>query len=564
MEGQTMIIDIYLITGRPECHFLDDLIDISLELKKMGYSVWDDYSHHCFGMHKSIRSEDMALRRHLIESAKCFLVYNYGCRLSSAVIHDLGVAIENCKPIIVVGELDGVSLEKALKIKKKLPWVTVENWDKMMRHLVSICGKQSPVSAAKRVREKSLLQHPDDPVPMQSKRTGKWGYCDIEGRSRCQYNYDKTYLFADGMGRVFVDGKYGYMGLDVREAILPQYPHARDFCCGLAPVAYESCGPINKQKWGYINKENHLTIPYNYDEADVFESCGLARVKTSDKYGIIDTNGKIIIPAEYDYIKIEGIGHDSPGQIKKDGKYGYVNSKGEIIVAPLYEMANAFGEGLAVCKSGEQLFIIDAAGNQLAGLDYENAKCFSEVLLPVCLNHTDEKGKRKELWGYCDRNGNEVIPCEYDDVLPFSEGYAAVCYRGKWGFIDHKNRVMIPFQYDGMHGKTIQCGYFGSFAEGIVGAVADGRDIMLNKYGQEFLSPDSINNTPMYKRGWLIDWEILPLDYPIEAEMLRRAGIWPKDYYITTILASLMQHRLEKHPEELIPRPSFVFPRKPR
>lgn len=36
------------------------------------------------------------------------------------------------------------------------------------------------------------------------------------------------------------------------------------------------------------------------------------------------------------------------------------------------------------------------------------------------------------------------------------------------------------------------------------------------------------------------------------------------NYYITTILASLMQHRLEKHPEELIPRPSFVFPRKPR
>lgn len=550
VEYNPMRLDVYVITGRAEHHSLYDLVDISLELKKLGYAVWDDYAHHCFRIHKSLNPEDMRLRRQLIESAKCILVYDHGRSLSSAVIHDLGVAIENGKPIIVVGEFDGVRLEKALNVKKKFPWVTVENWDMMMKHLESICGKQTPVSAVKRVKEKSKLQHPDDPVPMQSKRTGKWGYCDKEGRSRCQYNYDKTYLFADGMGRVFIDGKYGYMGLNVREAILPQYAHARDFCCGLAPVAYESRGPINKQKWGYIDKGNNLIVPYDYDDADVFEPCGLARVKIGDKYGIIDTKGKMVIPVDYDNIIIEGIGHKAPGRIKRGGKYGYVNSKGEIIAAPLFDMANAFGEGLAVCKSGEQLFTIDITGNRLVGLDYDNAKCFSEGVLPVCLNHTDENGKRKELWGFCDRNGNEVIPCEYDDVLPFSDGYAAVCYRDKWGFIDHKNRVMIPFQYDKMEGKEIQCGYFGCFAEGVACAAMNGKDVMLNKLGQEFLSSDLIYHTPMYKRGWMIDMEILPIDYPSEAAILRQYGIWPEEYYITNILASLMQHRLKVHPEE--------------
>ena len=197
----------------------------------------------------------------------------------------------------------------------------------------------------------------------------------------------------------------------------------------------------------------------------------------------------------------------------------------------------------------------DTTGNRLVGLDYDNAKCFSEEVLPVCLNHTDEKGKRKELWGFCDRNGNEVIPCEYDDVLPFSDGYAAVCYRGKWGFIDHKNRVMIPFQYDGMDGKAIACGYFGSYAEGIAGAVASGKDVSFNKLGQEFLSSGLIYWTPVYERGWMIDWEILPLDYTFEAERLRMAGISPLDYYITNILASVMQHRIKEHPEEKIIRP---------
>jgi hypothetical protein len=188
-------------------------------------------------------------------------------------------------------------------------------------------------------------------------------------------------------------------------------------------------------------------------------------------------------------------------------------------------------------------------------LDYDNAKCFSEGLLPVCLKYRGEKGKKKELWGFCDRNGNEVIPCEYDDVFPFSDGYAAVCYRGKWGFVDHKNRVMIPFQYDKMDGKEITCGYFGSFAEGVACAAMNGKDVMLNKLGQEFIDEDMLYYTPVYERGWMINWEILPFDYPLEAARLHRVGIWPQEYYITNILASLMQHRLKEHPEENILRP---------
>ena len=329
-----MQIDVYLITGRSEHHFHCGWVDVSLELKRMGYSVWDDYSHHCFRMHKSTKNEDLSLRRNLIMSSKCVLVYDYRHILPTAVIYDLGVAIECEKPIIVVGNLDGISLEKALKVEKMLPWVTVENWGKMVRLLVSVCGKRNPISAVTRVKRKSKLQHPDDPIPMQSKRTGKWGYCDKEGRTRCQYKYDKTCFFSDGMGKASLNDKYGYLDKNVREVIPPQYAFARDFNCGLAPVAYMLCSVEGKRKWGYIDKENNLVVPYVFDDADVFESCGLARVKVGDKFGIIDTSGNMVLLAEYDCIKITGISNDNPGLIRKEGKYGFVNTKGEIIVAP--------------------------------------------------------------------------------------------------------------------------------------------------------------------------------------------------------------------------------------
>ena len=543
-----MQIDVYMITGRAEHVFHCGWVDVSLELKRMGFSVWDDYSHHCFRMHKSTKIENLSLRKHLIKYSKCVLVYDYRCSLSSAVMYDLGVAVEYGKPVIVVGNLDGIRLEKALKVEKMLPWVTVVNWGTMVRLLVSVCGKRIPTSAVKRVKRKSMSKHPDDPIPMQSKRTGKWGYCDKEGRTCCQYKYDSTCLFSNGMGRVSLNGKYGYLGQNAREVIPPQYAYARDFNYCLAPVAYMLCSIEDKLRWGYVDKENNLVVPYVFDDADVFESCGLARVKVGDKFGIIDSNGNKVLSAEYDSVQIEGISNNNPGLIKKDEKYGFVNARGEIIVAPQYEMANSFSEGMAVCREGERFIIIDYEGKHLADLVFDKAKYFSEGLLPVACKSksTDDQ----YLWGFCDNEGCEVIACEYEDVLPFSEGYASACFCGKWGFIDHENQVVIPFQYDNVGDIEQAGGYFGQFAEGIAGAVVDGRSVVFNKYGQEFLGDDFMITTPMYERGWMINWEIYPYDYPTEAAVLRRSGICPEEYYISNILAALMQYRLKEHPEE--------------
>ena len=42
----------------------------------------------------------------------------------------------------------------------------------------------------------------------------------------------------------------------------------------------------------------------------------------------------------------------------------------------------------------------------------------------------------KGLWGFIDKTGTEVIPCAYEDVLDFDNGFAKVKGRdGLWGFV---------------------------------------------------------------------------------------------------------------------------------
>ena len=562
-ESHPMQIDIYLLTGEALSVLRQNLINVALELRKMGYSVWDDYTHHRYKMHKSIKREDMEERKCLIEASKCVLLYDYPSPLSPAVMHDLGLAIALEKPIIAVGNIKGLCLGEDSTVKKEFPWVTVENWNEMMKRIIAICGKHTPVYGVKKIERRSTLQHPDDPIPTDSNRTGLWGYCDKEGRTKCRFIYQFAYEFSDGMARVVLDEKFGFLGKTVRIAIEPQYQRARDFNCGLAPVAYKPNGDDSEFKWGYIDKKNNLSVPYLYDDARRFEDCGLALICLDGNHGLINTSGKIVLPLEYDYIVLDKFSEMKPGLICKDGLIGFVNTKGDVFISPQFEGTFGFSEGVAACKKGKEWFTIDLTGKRLVDLHYDEARYYSEGLLPVahCIGNIDKKiGKEQKRyrWGFCDKEGNEVIPCEYDKVLPFSEGYAAACFHGKWGYIDHGNRVMIPFQYSFVADGGDEHGMFGRLADGVAKVGLGGQDVRksqwgffeINKLGQEFLDDQTLYRTPIYERGWMIDWPIYPLDYPREAIWLEKAGIWPKKYFITNILAALMKHRLKNHIEK--------------
>lgn len=73
-----------------------------------------------------------------------------------------------------------------------------------------------------------------------------------------------------------------------------------------------------------------------------------------------------------------------------------------------------------------------AAGyTEVIPCEYDEVWPFSEGLAVVCVGDPYDGGK----WGYIDKTGKEVVPCKYDWVGSFSEGLADVKLNGKWGFI---------------------------------------------------------------------------------------------------------------------------------
>ena len=279
--------------------------------------------------------------------------------------------------------------------------------------------------------------------------------------------YKVCYPYSEGLAAVCKKTKWGYIDKEGNEIIPQVYDMVGSFSEGLAAIC-------KKGKWGYIDKGGNEIIQCIYDGADSF-SQGLAMVIINGEYNVIDKCGNKIIPNTHTLVYLLSHHAISEGFIAvkdiKNLKCGFINAKGKEVIPCIYTHVNRFSEGLAmvrieaksertkeiekkldswcVCDSIKAEFIsmcyegpcgfIDRNGNEVIPCIYDDASDFSEGLAVIVKN-----GK----YGFIDKNGNEVIPCIYDDASDFSQGMARVKKRDKYGFIDRYGNQIIPCIYE--------------------------------------------------------------------------------------------------------------------
>ena len=134
------------------------------------------------------------------------------------------------------------------------------------------------------------------------------------------YGYDDIDCLSDGLARVSLNGKWGFIDNTDKVVIPLNYDWVGSFSEGLAAVEHNG-------KWGFIDNTGKVVIPFKYDWAWSFSE-GLARVSQNDKYGFVDNTGKVVIPLKYD----EAYSFDNgvAGVLDRStGEAFYINRQGE-------------------------------------------------------------------------------------------------------------------------------------------------------------------------------------------------------------------------------------------
>jgi hypothetical protein len=135
-------------------------------------------------------------------------------------------------------------------------------------------------------------------------------------------------------------GKYGFVDDDGIHRIPAQFDKALDFTENMAPAArvagtkvYKrgSAGPncrIQALRWGYINPQGKVVIPFGYDDARPFSE-GRAAVLSGSKWGFIDTNGRWVASPQFESVNDF---HDGMARVQmvNKGLYGYIDKAGNL------------------------------------------------------------------------------------------------------------------------------------------------------------------------------------------------------------------------------------------
>lgn len=294
------------------------------------------------------------------------------------------------------------------------------------------------------------------------KKDGKYGFVDQTGKVVIPTIYDFSNqsfsggLAAVGTGKDYSNAKWGFVNKSGQLVVPMIYDSVSWFSEGLSVVEQNG-------KCGYIDQTGKVVIPLVYDYASWFNE-GVAVVDTGTwpnaKCGLIDTTGRLVLPMEYDYL------YDFGGEALtayKDGKLGFIDRTGKVVV-PFFSSENLIeadtghcvvSEGrIALYDSNDKTYYIDLTGKTVGGT-YDFGREFSDGLAYVAQN-----GKS----GFIDTNGNIAfyldVPAGYEVWVSsmygpwFVNGTAIVAtgtddYSDElWGVVDKQGNMVLPFQYD--------------------------------------------------------------------------------------------------------------------
>jgi len=202
-------------------------------------------------------------------------------------------------------------------------------------------------------------------------------------------------------------------------------------------TAYEQVEAIDN-----IDKNNNLWYEKN-----------ILKVSKNGKYGLIDLNGKELLPIEYDEITVLD-GMENSIIIKKDGKVGLVNDNGSILIEVNYKDIRALGEtykdGYITIDDAGKYGVVSATKKQILENKYDE-------IMPVYLKdyYLIKEGEKKEV---IDSNGNVILDSGFDDIKSATTNGVIFIKNNLYGEISTSAEITLDAKYQDL--KEVKDGIY--------------------------------------------------------------------------------------------------------
>lgn len=251
-------------------------------------------------------------------------------------------------------------------------------------------------------------------------KDGKWGIINSKGEVIIQPEYTEMIAVPDKKKQVFIctydvnyaEGTYKTKAVDAN----------------------------NSQLFGEYTS---VEILGNYDANNIWNESNVLKVEKDGKYGLIDLNGKELLPCVYNKIDtIKGIKNSII--LNRDDKLGLANAQGNIIAECEYTgittLTKEYTDGYIVKNVDGKLGIISINKEKIFECKYEDIKhvCGNDMYI------VKENGK----WLITNRAGDKTVEISYEDVNYINSDIIIAKTEGKYGIfgMDKSEKVKPEYQ----------------------------------------------------------------------------------------------------------------------
>lgn len=204
------------------------------------------------------------------------------------------------------------------------------------------------------------------------------------------------------------------------------------------------------KKWGVAFYKNfEIVVPIEYDriEKNLFDKSERLEVYKSDQFSIIDINNNILVPTGFRYIDFSNQTQNLGRALLSD-KVGVLNKNGDIIIEPKYVNCEILSDDRIIVTDSNELFLTDRNGiqisNKISGNRIIVKKYFENNVWLEKYFHLIDNSK----YGVLDSNFNVLLECKYDDYINFINNDTFFTkYNGKNFVLNHLNKIIATFDF---------------------------------------------------------------------------------------------------------------------
>ncbi len=202
------------------------------------------------------------------------------------------------------------------------------------------------------------------------------------------------------------------------------------------PVAGQQYFPVKiNKKWGLINTDGELVIQPDYDAIGEFLPCGLAVMQQRGLVGVFDNSPKVTIQPLFEDAKILNKNLIS---VKEKGFWKVINLKSETVLPAGFDEVEYLNEDFLKFRKGKLWGIVDRFGKNIHTPAFEHISLFQNELFLI---------KNKGKSGLLNKAGKVLLSAQNERFEIINKNLIFHLKENLWGAIDHNGNIVLDNEF---------------------------------------------------------------------------------------------------------------------